>query len=520
MKDQADQPRILIVDDSPENIDVLGNALSEYKRQVALNGEKALKLAFSDNTPDLILLDVIMPGLDGYEVCRKLKENDRTRDVPVIFITVMGEEEDETKGLEIGAVDYITKPFSPPIVRARVRNHLQLKKAREELKQQNKELIEASQLREDVERITQHDLKSPLNPIISLSVLLLGDDTLSDRHKKLITLMRDYGNKMLGLINLSLDLFKMERGLYVCNAVPVDMVQMIRDIICNEMQIFITYRKIDIEIRIHDNPAKNEDKYFVMGEKLLCYSMMANLIKNAVEASPDGGKVTISLCDNEHADIRIHNRGAVPEGIRDRFFDKYVTARKEKGTGLGTYSARLIAVTQNGEINMATSEKDGTTITRPRGFGKSLTVSTLRCLFQGKKNLFDGLWIQGCRWEWKPHPVVLFDFNEISHDTPENLKLSLKEHVFDIARFHDIQLGPSSLLKSRFKELILSLHAKTGTSVVILIDEYDKPLIDHLGNGEDTLYSFQYPNREVRNSFLISPETEAINPFSCGCPVS
>lgn len=129
----------MVVDDSPENIDLLGNALSrDYEIKVALTGEKALKIAGTENPPDLILLDVMMPGMDGYEVCRRLKSNAKTMDIPVIFVTSMSEVEDETKGLEVGAVDYITKPIRSPIVQARVRSHIELKEAREYLKNQNK----------------------------------------------------------------------------------------------------------------------------------------------------------------------------------------------------------------------------------------------------------------------------------------------------------------------------------------------------------------------------------------------
>ncbi|MES9966983.1 MAG: response regulator, partial [Sedimenticola sp.] len=122
------QKTILVVDDVPENIDVLDGVLHEtYKVKAAVNGQRALKIAASDNPPDLILLDIMMPEMDGYEVCRRLKEDERTCGIPVIFVTAMNEVEDERKGLELGAVDYITKPYSPAIVQARVKTHLTLK---------------------------------------------------------------------------------------------------------------------------------------------------------------------------------------------------------------------------------------------------------------------------------------------------------------------------------------------------------------------------------------------------------
>jgi serine phosphatase RsbU (regulator of sigma subunit) len=133
-----EQSRILIVDDTPGNIKVLHNLLREdYALSVATSGAAALEIAFSDDRPDLVLLDVMMPEMDGHEVCRRLKADSRTHDVPVIFVTAMSEVEDETRGFGLGAVDYITKPVRPAIVEARVATHLELSRTRKALAQQN-----------------------------------------------------------------------------------------------------------------------------------------------------------------------------------------------------------------------------------------------------------------------------------------------------------------------------------------------------------------------------------------------
>ncbi|RLC08231.1 MAG: diguanylate cyclase response regulator [Deltaproteobacteria bacterium] len=134
MSKRPQKQRIMIVDDARENIKALGQVLRpDNTISFAFNGETALKIANSDNPPDLILLDIMMPGMNGYEVCMQLKANDKTQNIPVIFITAMSEVEDETKGLDIGAVDYITKPFNRAIVKARVRTHLELKRHRDML---------------------------------------------------------------------------------------------------------------------------------------------------------------------------------------------------------------------------------------------------------------------------------------------------------------------------------------------------------------------------------------------------
>lgn len=140
MNQGQEQSTILLVDDVADNLDLLNEVLSpHYRTRVALSGEKALKIAFSANPPDLILLDIMMPGLNGYQVCAQLKRNPDTRGIPVIFVTAMNEVEDERHGLEVGAVDYIFKPVSPAIVLARVRTHLALYDRNRELERQVRE---------------------------------------------------------------------------------------------------------------------------------------------------------------------------------------------------------------------------------------------------------------------------------------------------------------------------------------------------------------------------------------------
>ncbi len=141
------RPSILVVDDTPDNISLLNGVLrDDYRVLVATNGEQALKIAAGDTPPDLILLDVMMPGMSGHEVCERLKANSITRKIPVIFVTAMNEVEDEAKGFALGAVDYITKPISPPIVKARVGTHLALYDQNRELElrvaERTKELSE------------------------------------------------------------------------------------------------------------------------------------------------------------------------------------------------------------------------------------------------------------------------------------------------------------------------------------------------------------------------------------------
>ncbi len=158
METDREKSIILVVDDEPINLALLNHLLqSDYIVKVAKNGEKALEIAFSKEPPDLILLDIVMAELDGYEVCRQLKENPITQKIPVIFLTGMLEEKDEEKGLKLGAVDYLTKPIRESIVKVRVHNHLQLKRHQDHLEELVRERTEELILTQDA---TIHSLAS------------------------------------------------------------------------------------------------------------------------------------------------------------------------------------------------------------------------------------------------------------------------------------------------------------------------------------------------------------------------
>jgi serine phosphatase RsbU (regulator of sigma subunit) len=175
----AEQKLILVVDDTPLNISVITSALKDtYRTKVATSGAKALAIAAASEKPDLILLDVIMPEMDGYEVCRRLKAEPATREIPVIFLTAQTEVEDETRGFEVGAVDYVHKPFSPAVVKARVHTHIALRETREKLAQQlsaiQKELetarlIQQSILPETAPQIDGLDIAARYLPMASVA---------------------------------------------------------------------------------------------------------------------------------------------------------------------------------------------------------------------------------------------------------------------------------------------------------------------------------------------------------------
>ncbi len=186
------QKLILIVDDTPLNIGVISGALKDsYKTKVATNGEKALALASAQEKPDLILLDIMMPGMDGYEVCSRLKADPATNEIPVIFLTGQTSAEEETRGFEVGAVDYIHKPFSPAVVKARVRSHILLRESRAQLAAQlqtlNSELemarqIQLSILPHSIPKLAGLDIAAHYLPMTSVAGDFYDFIQIDDKH--------------------------------------------------------------------------------------------------------------------------------------------------------------------------------------------------------------------------------------------------------------------------------------------------------------------------------------------------
>jgi len=354
---------VLVVDDLPENIVVVRSILvPEYRVKAATSGEAAFTAAREDPIPDLILLDVIMPGMSGFEACRKLKADGATKGIPVLFVTSRDDPSDESEGFAAGAVDYIHKPVNPHIVRARVKTHLELKASREDLERQNEILRENVRLREEVEAINRHDLKNPLMVVLWAPGMLLETKKFGGNEEKLLRMVLDAGRKMLDMINRTIDLYKMEKGTYSLQPQPVDALRVVRQI-ADANRDAAEAKNLTVEVRVGGKAAEDGDAFHVMAEEMLLYSMLANLVKNAVEASPPGGPVAVSLDRGGACTLSIHNRGCIPEGIRGRFMQKFATSGKERGTGLGAYSAKLIATTLGGSIDFSTSETDGTTIT-------------------------------------------------------------------------------------------------------------------------------------------------------------
>ena len=398
--DFTEKATILVVDDTPDNLSLMSNLLKDhYEVKIANNGEKALKIAASDSPPDLILLDIMMPGMDGYEVCGLLKRNPATANIPVIFLTAKAEATDEKKGLELGAVDYITKPISPPVVLARVKNHLVLRAANDFLRDQNHfletevarrtkevlanrdiaaknlQLADASRMKSEFLANMSHELRTPLNAIIGFSEMLkdglLGD--LSPQQKESVNDIFTSGKHLLSLINDILDLSKVEAGKMALELDPLPPaalvqagLQVVREQAINQRVLLIA----DIE--------KGLDEVMLDGRKVR--QILYNLLSNAVKFTPEGGQVSVVARRvgrhvlpgggfEHYLEIAVTDTG-IGISIEDqaRLFQPFTQidstlARRYQGTGLGLAMVKQLAELHGGAVALLSTPNKGSTFT-------------------------------------------------------------------------------------------------------------------------------------------------------------
>ncbi|OQY43772.1 MAG: hypothetical protein B6240_11735 [Desulfobacteraceae bacterium 4572_87] len=353
---------ILIVDDIQANIRILGQLLRErYHIRIATSGEKALAIAASENPPDLVLLDIMMPGMDGYEVCRRLKKDERLSHIPVIFITAKGEVEEETKGLEIGAVDYIVKPFSPSIVMERVKTHLELKRQRDELSQMTLDLTELNHMKDNLLAVCSHDLRSPLNGILGFADLLLEKEYLDTEDREGLTHIKASGNVLLGLINDILDLSKVRAEQVELKMEPISLVDVI---------------KTSTSALKHLAMGKGQSLHFedqagdsaILGNASSLGRVFNNLLSNAIKFTPDEGTIRVTIEPGPDGKVwaKVIDTGiGIPEDKIPYLFDQFTQTSQsgtsgEQGTGLGMSIVKEILQKHAVPLEVESEEGKGT----------------------------------------------------------------------------------------------------------------------------------------------------------------
>jgi len=336
--------RVLVVDDIPKNLQVVGTVLRNagYSIMPATSGTEALE-GVRAQLPDLILLDLMMPEMDGLEVCRRLKADPLTRHLPVIFLTASNEMEHLVQGFEMGAVDYVTKPFNTAELLARVRTHLELKHARQRLREMNDE-------KNEFMGIAAHDLRSPLNVIKGYAEMLLEDDTLEAGHADTIRRMHSAAGRMVGMVQNLLDVNRIERGEMTINLEPTEWGALIATVVeAQRPHASAKQQTIHLE-RATQAPT-------VLMDAQVMVQVLENLVSNAVKYSPAGKQIFVSLRQLPTAvrcEVRDEGPGISAED-QTKLFGKFarLSAKPtggENSTGLGLSIVKRMVEAMAGKV--------------------------------------------------------------------------------------------------------------------------------------------------------------------------
>jgi len=403
------QPVVLVVDDVPENVHELLEALKdEYRILVANSGHKALEMVQGPIAPDLILLDIVMPGLDGYEVCRRLKATPTGRGIPVIFVTVADAAENKLRGFSVGAADYIAKPFDIDEVRARVRTHLELRRAQRELEQRNRALQEALvQLKNAQSQLVvsekmaalgvlaagvAHEINNPVNFVKAschslekdiqdlLAVIDFCQERLEGDQQ---AALEDFKSQMAHETTLK-ELPELFAHIFEGLLRTEEIVRSLRsfartdDLLGNPIDL----REVADAVLVMMRPRYAQQiqvvkKYAplptILGNTGKLSQVLINILSNAFDAveaqgDPERRRVTISteVCQRDgrdHAVLRVSDMGmGIPPDIADRIFDPFFTTKPVgKGTGLGLFICRNLVQEHRGFLEVASPEGGGAT---------------------------------------------------------------------------------------------------------------------------------------------------------------
>ncbi|MCF6268239.1 MAG: hybrid sensor histidine kinase/response regulator [Melioribacteraceae bacterium] len=382
--------RILIVDDTPENLDVLRGLLVNYKKSIAINGIEALNLAQCNNKPDLILLDIMMPEMDGYETCKKLKEISCTKDIPVIFMTALSETVDKLKGFEIGAVDYITKPFEPEELLKRIETHLKIARLQKELEnhnalleqkvnertaelqKSNEELIIAKEQAEASDKLKgeflaqiSHEVRTPINIMVSYASLLQSDLTSEADEDIVLGLnsINKAGKRLVRTMDLIIHLSEIQAGSYQPDLIELDLNLDVLSEISFSFKEIAQNKNLDFIMKIETDGSK------LIADKFSVTQIFTQLVENAIVYT-ESGSINIKLQKNADGKlfVEIIDTGiGISEDFLPNIFDAFSQeetgyTRAYDGNGIGLALVKEYCKLNNAIVEVESEKGVGTTV--------------------------------------------------------------------------------------------------------------------------------------------------------------
>lgn len=384
------KPRILIVDDSPANIQVLNVILqNEYEIFFAESGAGALAKARGDR-PDLILLDIMMPTMDGYEVCRRLKADAATRDIPVIFVSALSDDEDESKGFESGAVDYVTKPFRMPTIKARIKTHLELRRHQSALerlvKERTDELLQAyerlkilEQTKSDLLTSVSHELRTPLTSLLGFAqmtekklhasivpAILEGGDPgrlqVVRQIEENLAVILEEGRRLTQVINNVMDLMQLVSESMKLRLQPVSLAHVVERAAAGVKRQF---QRKHLILNIELDP----DLPKIMADPDRLSQVLVNLLDNGAKFTRQGSVTVSASQKDDMAAITVRDEGiGIAEEHHGMIFEKFsqigdVLTEKPTGLGIGLTISKKIVELHGGTMRIESVPGKGSAFT-------------------------------------------------------------------------------------------------------------------------------------------------------------
>jgi two-component system sensor histidine kinase/response regulator len=352
--------RVLVVDDEPSNVELIVRRLggNGYETLTASNGHDAIAIATKEQ-PDLILMDIMMPGLDGWQATRLLKGDPKTANIPVVFVTARDRPEDVAQGFEAGGIMYVNKPVEPVELFARVRNAIYMKRLQDDLRNKNEDLKRLESSRQELIGMLGHDIRNLANSVVAFLQLARMGELTPDRPEfaQLLGLSEANIAEVLRMVNALLDVYKMEEG----RLEAVAGVNKLADVVKRSFAQLIPEamaKGISLVERIPD-----ETTVFI--DAGLIVRVLTNLVSNAIKHTPSGGTVTIDA-ESASADsivVRVTDTGpGIPEADAAHVFDRFYqtdTGRSRGGTGLGLAFCKLAVELHGGKIGVANGGQPG-----------------------------------------------------------------------------------------------------------------------------------------------------------------
>jgi signal transduction histidine kinase len=359
---RKDAASILMVDDNPVNLQVLTSMLKQsgWRPRPVTSGRLGLQAARNE-PPDLVLLDVNMPEMNGYEVCEALKADARLADIPVIFVSALGETMDKMRGFAVGGVDYVTKPFQLDEVRARVAAHLELRRQRRELQSSYDKLRESERLRDSLVHMIVHDLRSPL-AAISAYLELFGEEAKeklgAETQEDVASAMHATRN-MIRMINGILDVSKMEAQMMKLDLRECDLVQVVGQNL-HDLESLVGARRLAFE-----RPAEPAR---VLADQEIVARIVQNFLANALRFTPADGEIRVGIVvEAEHVRVFVADTGpGIAPDFHRSIFDKFVQAGasalpRNLSTGLGLAFCKMAVEAHGGRIGVDSEPGKGST---------------------------------------------------------------------------------------------------------------------------------------------------------------